>query len=113
MKAIGIFFGVVLLIGVMLSFAFGAEWLGLKWKGYFAPKHAAVDREVFKQTRSFTEGKAQELSKLRMEFMRMKPDDESGRKALASIVRMNFADFNPETLNPELRRFLNQMMNYK
>ncbi|MBT6051388.1 MAG: hypothetical protein HOG49_31690 [Candidatus Scalindua sp.] len=113
MKAIGIFLLVVLLLGVMLSFAFGAEWLGIAWKGYFGPKHAAVERKIFKETRSFTEGKAQDLSKIRTEFMRLKPEDVSGKKALAGIVRMNFADFDPSTLNPELRRFLTQMMNYR
>jgi len=45
--------------------------------------------------------------------MRLKPEDVSGKKALAGIVRMNFADFDPSTLNPELRRFLTQMMNYR
>ena len=113
MKAIGIFLLVIVLLVGMLSLAFGAEWLGIAWKGYFGPKHAAVERQVFKQTRGFTEGKAQQLSKMRMEFMRMKDDDVNGKRAIASTVRMQFAEFNPETLNPELRRFLNQMMNYR
>ncbi len=113
MKAIGIFLLVILLLVGVLSLAFGAEWLGIAWKGYFGPKHAEVERQVFKQTRSFTEGKAQELSKMRMEFLRMADDDVNGKRAIASTVRHAFADFDPSTLNPELRRFLNQMMNYR
>ena len=103
---------IVLFIG-MFAFAFGAEWLGIAWKGYFGPKHAAVERQVFKQTRSFTEGKAQELSKLRMEFLRMTAEDVNGKRAIASTIRHNFADFDPSTLNPELRGFLSKMMNYR
>ena len=113
MKAIGIFLVAVVLLAAMLSLAFGAEWLGIAWKGYFGPKHAAVERQVFKQTRSFTEGKAQELSKLRMEFLRMTAEDVNGKRAIASTIRHNFADFDPSTLNPELRGFLSKMMNYR
>ena len=83
MKAIGIFLLVVVLLVATLAFAFGAEWLGIAWKGYFGPKHAAVEREVFKQTRSFTEGKAQELSKRRIEFLRLSTDDVNGKRAIA------------------------------
>jgi len=113
MKTIGIFLLVILLLVGVLSLAFGAEWLGIAWKGYFGPKHAAVEREVFKQTRSFTEGKAQELSKLRMEFLRMPDTDVNGKRAIASTIRHTFSDFDPSTLNPELRGFLSQMMNYR
>ena len=113
MKAIGIFLVAVVLLAAMLSLAFGAEWLGIAWKGYFGPKHAAVERKVFMETRSFTEGKAQELSKLRMEFLRMTDEDVNGKRAIASTIRHMFSDFDPNTLNPELRMFLNQMMNYR
>ena len=113
MKAIGIFLLIIVLLVAALAFAFGAEWLGIAWKGYFGPKHAAVEREVFKSTRGFTEGKAQQLSKMRMEFLRMKPDDVTGKRAIASTVRHTFSDFDPSTLNTELRGFLNQMLNYR
>ncbi len=95
----------LLVLGAMIVFAFGAEFGSLKWQGYFAPKHAAVDREVFKQTRSFTEGKLQELTKYRLEYLREK--DSTAKEAIASTIRHQFADFDANHLtDAELRSFL-------
>ena len=108
MKIIGyVAIGVVVLV-VLLSAAFGMEWAGIKWYGFFGPKRAAVRREVFKQTRSYNEGKEQELIKLRLEYLREK--DEEAKKAIASTIRHSFADYNEDLLDSaELRAFLKQM----
>ena len=101
---------VLFVVGIVLigSFAFGMEWAGLKWKGYFAPKHEAVRREVFKQTRSYNEGKEQELLKYRIEYIRSKDDIE--KKAIESTIRHAFADYDEDLLDSEeLRQFLAQM----
>ncbi len=98
---------IILFLVILLCVAFGLEWLGIGWKGYFGPKHEAVRREVFKQTRSYNEGKEQELLKLRREYLRASDEDKAG---LASIIRHQFADYD-ETLidSPELRGFLKKM----
>ena len=105
MKPIVIILLVFIGIIILSSAAFGLEWAGLKWKGFFAPKHAAVEREVFKQTRSYNEGKVQELSKLRYEYNKEK--DSVSRKAILSRVRQAFAEYD-ETLidSPSLRIWL-------
>ena len=98
------------LIGVVLlaSLAFGLEWADIAWKGFFGPKHEAVRREVFKETRSYNEGKEQQLIKYRLEYLRA--TDESEKKALASTIRLAFADYDENLLDSaELRTFLKQM----
>ncbi len=107
MKVFGYIVLVVLVLVAMASLAFGLEWAGIAWKGYFGPKHEAVRREVFKQTRSYNEGKEQELLKYRFEYMRA---DEAGKKAIASTVRLAFADYDENLLDSaELRSFLKDM----
>jgi len=97
-------------IGIVLlaSLAFGLEWVGIKWYGFFGPKREAVRREVFKQTRSYNEGKEQELVKLRLEYVR--ETDGEAKKALASTIRHSFADYDENLLDSEeLRSFLKQI----
>lgn len=95
------------LIIFLIGAAFGLEWLGIKWKGFFGPKHEAVRREVFKQTRSYNEGKEQELLKLRLEYMRASEEDKA---ALASTIRHQFADYDENLIDSsELRSFLKQI----
>jgi hypothetical protein len=108
MKTFGYVMLVVLLFAFILSAAFGLEWLGIKWKGFFGPKHEAVRREVFKQTRSYNEGKEQELIKLKLEYELA--DSEEDKKALASAIRHSFADYNEDLIDsPELRVFLRRI----
>ena len=68
-------------------------------------RRKAVRREVFKQTRSYNEGKEQELIKYRLEYIRAKTDVE--KKAIASTIRHAFADYDENLLDSdELRRFI-------
>lgn len=101
--------GIVSIV-LLLSAAFGLEWAGLKWQGFFGPKWGAVRREVFKQTRSYNEGKEQELIKLRLEYLRAESKEE--KKVLASTIRHLFADYDESLLDSgELRAFL-KMIKY-
>jgi hypothetical protein len=104
---IGAILGVVVMIVLLIALAFGLEVGSLKWKGYFAPKHEAVRREVFKETRSYNEAKLQQLAKYRLEYIRAKDPEE--KEALASTIRMMFADYDDEKLPSELRSFLKQI----
>lgn len=86
------------------SFAFGATWLGIEWRGFFGPKRAEVDRRIFEETRSYQHGKAQDLARYRLQYLRADSDED--RDAIASTVRMQFAEFDVESLpQPELREF--------
>lgn len=95
----------ILCVGLIILLAFGVEVGSLKWKGYFAPKHEAVRREVFKQTRSYNEGKEQELVKMRYEYMTEKDNDT--KEAILSTVRHSFGDYDENLIeSAELRTFL-------
>ena len=105
---VGVIILIVAVIVGAIAFAFGAEWLGIAWKGYFNPKHEDVRRETFKRTRSYNEGKEQELIKLRLEYIREK--DETSKKAIASTIRLAFADYDEKLLeSAELRSFLKEI----
>lgn len=98
------FGGLILLIGLVFSLELG----GLQWSMFFGPKREAVRREVFKQTRSYNEAKEQELLKYRLEYMRS--DDKMEKEALASTIRLAFADYDEELLDSiELRNFLKEI----
>lgn len=107
MRTVEIVVGVIVLLFLMVAGAFGLEWAGIKWYGFFGPKHEAVRREVFKQTRSYNEAKEQELIKLRLEYYQ---SDEDGKIIIANTIRHAFADYDENLLDSEeLRSFLKQI----
>ena len=64
--------GIFIILGVIfMLFLIGAslDLLGLGWFGFIGPKRAAVEREVFKQTKSYNEAKLQDLVKYRLEYL--------------------------------------------
>jgi len=93
----------ILILALLLSLCFGLTWLGIEWYGFFGPKREAVRREVFKQTRSYNEGKTQQLSKLKIEYGSA---DAEKKQALAGTIRHLFADYDETLLPPYLRTFL-------
>ncbi len=91
-------------IAALVVVLFLLELGGLQWKKFFAPRHEAVRREIFKQTRSFNEAKLQELTKYRLEYMRSEDPTEKG--AIASTIRLAFADYDTSMLPEELQVFV-------
>ncbi|MDP3880726.1 MAG: hypothetical protein Q8Q32_00900 [bacterium] len=97
-------------LAFIVTLAFGATWLGIEWRGFFGPKKAAVEREIFEQTPSYVHGMKQDLVKYRFEWLRAKEDPET-RSGIESTVRMRFAQFDPKYLeDPELYSFFRQAM---
>ena len=108
MKQTVIVAGIVLSLAALAVAAFGLNWAGIKWYGFFGPKREAVRREVFKQTRSYNEAKEQELLKYRLEYLRA--TSATDKQALASTIRLSFADYDEILLDSEeLQSFLTQM----
>lgn len=104
LAVVGALVGVVLLFVVLGSLAFGAKWLGLEWRGFWGPREAAVERQIFEETQSYNHGMIQQLAKHRLEYLR--EEDPDAKAAIASTVRMQFAQFDIESLpQPELREF--------
>jgi hypothetical protein len=94
-------------IAGLIAVVFALELGGLRWKKFFAPKHEAVRRGVFKETRSFNEAKVQELVKYRLEYMRS--NDEAEKGAIASTIRIGFADYDTSKLPHELQLFVEEI----
>lgn len=110
MNGLKIFGVIVLFIGLMLGLSLAFGWFDVYYTKTIGKEKENARREVFEQTQSFVEGKRQELTKYRLEYMRSKNEQE--RAAIKSTIVNSFANFNSEEqLSPELQLFLNQMRN--
>ena len=76
---------------------------------FFAPKQAAVQREVFENTRSFTQGMIQELENMQFEYE--KATDTKVRASLRSIIlhRVSGFNLNDQAVSVELKAFISQL----
>jgi len=97
-------------VGALLVLCFGLTWMGIEWRGFFGPKRAAVEREIFEETPSYRHGKIQDLTRYRFQYMKATSDE--ARSAIASTVRLQFAQFDVRSLDQaELREFWNTCNN--
>jgi len=108
-KMVGYIAGGVLGVVMLIVLAFALELGGLEWKRFFAPKHEAVRREVFKGTRSYNESKTQDLARYRLQYLQ---SNNEGRKAIVSTINIMFADYDAELLPVELAAFLKKVRGY-
>lgn len=60
----------------------------------FAPKQAAVERQVFENSRAFNQGMVQELQNMQFDYVKEK--DPKAKEALASIILHRAAGYNME-----------------
>ena len=67
-----------------------------------------IRREVFLETRSYNEGKMQELVKYRHEYLIS--NNEVERQAIISILRHSFAEYDKSKLPEDLRKFLEEVL---
>ena len=81
---------------------------------YFAPniyqhfkmRYTNADREVFKQSVTYNEGMLDDIAKYHYEYTQA---DEVGKKAIASLVRSRFANFDKSKIeNIDLIKFLEE-----
>jgi len=101
------------LIGItLLVVLLGASWLvqGNEFFLYktFAPKRAAVQRQVFENTRSFTQGMIQELENMQLEYVKA---DSVGKATIKPIILHRAAGFNlnDSAVSYELRIFITNL----
>jgi len=106
MRIAGYVLAIIAAFVFVFSLMFGLTWLGIEWRGFFGPKRAAVERQIFQETRSYNQGMTQQLSRYRLEYMRATSNDE--RDAIASTVRVMFSEYDDSELDPELRSFLRE-----
>jgi hypothetical protein len=97
---LGLLVALTLLIGV----GFALDYTGFLWESFMAPKKEEMRRDVWENTRSFREGKRQEL----VRYMHQYNTQPDNRPVIASTVRLQFADVDSSQLEPELRNFINK-----
>ncbi len=104
-KMIGI--GVSVFVALMII-GFIFQTVGLGFYGYFAPKYEEVRRNTFEETKSYVQGKIQDLAKRFDEWSRAdKVNDTDSRTAIEELIKMEFADFDETNIrNNKLREFL-------
>lgn len=87
------------------------EVLSIQWHGVTDPMRENVKREVFEETKSYNEGKIQQLAKYKFEYD--KADSFENKQAIESVVRTMFADFDADNINNEsLQTWLVQIRGY-
>lgn len=103
-----IFYGFLGLIGLL-----AISWISMGnnfflYK-FFAPKQAAVQREVFENTRSFNQGMVQELENMQFDYI--KESDPEAKAALRSIIlhRASGFDLNDPIVPYSLKVFINEL----
>lgn len=85
----------------------GLDYSNLMWQSFIGPKRENVRREIFEQTKSYNEGKQQDLVRYLHEYNTTKDNEE--KQAITSTVRHMFADYDESKLNPVLRDFLTKI----
>jgi hypothetical protein len=97
----------VVLTVVLGGMGLGGRYINMKVEAWFAPQEQNIQREIFENTKSFNEGKEQELVKFKFEWEIAKSkDDEGTMSAVESAVRHTFADYEEDRLSPELQDFV-------
>ena len=104
---IGLIFKILIGFVCVIILGIGLELAGLEWYKFIAPKKADVKREVFENTKSFREGKKQELLKYYHEYLGA---DEDGKESLKMIVRHTFADVDISEYPMELKHFVEECL---
>lgn len=94
---------VILLIVAFLGFDYGY----LHWFQFIEPQKEDARHKVFKATRSYNEGKIQDLIKMRLEYLQAKDDDS--KSAIAFSIRHMFAEYDENQLPSELKYFLKKI----
>jgi hypothetical protein len=97
--------GIVLTIVLIVGIVFGGGFLGLKYKQTFCVANKDVDRQIFKQSATYNEGKLDDLAKYKLEMA--KAEDDVERAAIAELVNSVYANYDESKIeNNDLKDFL-------
>ncbi len=94
--------GLILFLGLV----FGLSYFALFQFGFFAPKYAAIERQVFENTPSYLLGKEQEIAKDRQEYLTSNDDSKA---IIKSVLRQSMAGVDRTQLSLQSQQFLNQL----
>jgi mannosyltransferase OCH1-like enzyme len=108
MKIIGI---TILIIALLIGIAFGSGLLDLKFYEFFGVRKANIQREIFKENKSYIEGMISDLSKYKYEYEM--ETDEVAKMAIANLIRDKFANFDSSNIESSgLKQFLIQIRGF-
>jgi len=76
---------------------------------YFAPKQAAVERQVFEQTPSYVKGMVQELENMQVKYVQT--DDPDAKATIAGTILHRASGFNLDDpdVSADLRGFIERL----
>lgn len=74
-----------------------------------APASEELRREVFENSRTFNEGKIQQLSKYYLEWINA---DEAEKEAIESVIQLTFTDFKLDRIPESLKSFFIEARGY-
>ncbi len=101
-----IFLVIILLVVVLLGLSWLVQGNEFFLYRYFAPKRAAVEREVFENTKSYKECMAQEVRAVQLDYLKA---DENHKQALRSFILHKVADYDINNLPVDLQEFIRQL----
>ena len=101
-KSIGL--GILAFVGLLLLGA-AMDASGIFWESKVGIWRSDVQRQNFEHTKVYNDGKLQELSEYHHEYL---TSDEIGKKAVASLVRHQYAGYDTRNLPPDLAVFVSQ-----
>jgi hypothetical protein len=91
-----------LALGVIVSFSIG--WFQVAYTSTVGKAQQNAERKVFEQSQSYMEGKRQEVTKLKYEYLTTKDPQE--RAAIRATLRSSLANFDLTKLDPDLKAFV-------
>ena len=99
--------GVIAALVIMFSLAFGLKWAGIQWRGFFGPREAAVEREIYESTPSYVHGMIMDLANYHHEWENSEGDE---RVAIEALVRQRMIQLNPDDIkDTDLRDWYNKV----
>ena len=103
---IGAVVGAIVLM-MILSLTFG--WFGVGYTKTVGKAQQNAERTVFEETQSYVEGKRQEVTKYRYEYLKTKDKDE--RAAIRATLRSSLANFDLNKLSSDDYSFVQELKN--
>lgn len=95
----------LLVLAVLLIVSFGLTWAGIGWTGFFGPKQAAVQQNVWQNSSPHVQSVEQDLANGELQLSRTK--DPQQRKGIIDVLRTESAGMDPNTVgDPSLRKFM-------
>jgi hypothetical protein len=100
--------GTIVIIVLSLAIIFGGAFLQLKFNFFWKTESAKIDRAVHEESKSYVDGKINDLSNYYHEYQTyVKQDDEEGQAIVIGAVQSQFNNFKSHYINnADLRNFL-------